>query len=83
MSTWEYQITVHQFPQIQCEEEKIVECDQVGGCFLHVACQGRVAWLETIFGEKGKEGWELVQSGYHNKELFCIWKKPSETGEKG
>ena len=83
MSGWEYQITVHPFPQIQCEEQVIVECDQAGGCIRHVACRERVAWLENIFGERGKEGWELVQSGYHNKELFCIWKKPSETGEKG
>jgi hypothetical protein len=25
----------------------------------------------------------LVQSGYHNRELLCIWKKRKETGEKG
>jgi hypothetical protein len=23
-----------------------------------------------------------VQSGYHNKELLCIWKKRKEAGEK-
>jgi hypothetical protein len=83
MSRWEYQITVHPFPQIQCEEQPIVECDQTGGCFVHDVCRGGSAWLEDILGEKGREGWELVQSGYHNRELLCIWKKPSESGEKG
>jgi len=82
MYKWEYQISVHPFPPIQCEEEIIVECDASGGCFLDVGCRGRVSWLENIFGEKGKEGWELVQSGYHNKELFCIWKKPIAIGDK-
>jgi hypothetical protein len=32
---------------------------------------------------KGKKGWERVQSGYHNRELLCIWKKRKEVEEKG
>jgi hypothetical protein len=31
--------------------------------------------VENLLCEKGKQGWELVQSGYHNRELLCIWKK--------
>ncbi|MEW6377650.1 MAG: response regulator [Thermodesulfobacteriota bacterium] len=30
-----------------------------------------------------KDGWELVQSGYHNRELLWIWKKQIRTGMKG
>jgi hypothetical protein len=77
MARWEYQITVHEFPP-RCEEKEIIECDQAGSCFVHDACQGGYGWLENIFREKGEEGWELVQSGYHNRELLCIWKKSIE-----
>jgi hypothetical protein len=40
-------------------------------------------WLENLFDERGKDGWELVQSGYHNREIFCIWKKRRRVGKKG
>jgi hypothetical protein len=39
--------------------------------------------LKALFCEKGKEGWELVQSGYHNRELLCIWKRRKKVGKKG
>jgi len=35
----------------------------------------------NVFG--GKEGWELIQSGYYNRELLCIWKKRKEAEKKG
>jgi hypothetical protein len=38
--------------------------------------------LEDLFSEKGTKGWELVQSGYHNRELLCIWKKKKEARER-
>jgi hypothetical protein len=38
--------------------------------------------LANLFREKGVEGWELVQSGYHNREVLCIWKKRIEIGRK-
>jgi hypothetical protein len=83
MYRWEYQVTLHAFPP-GCEEQEVIECDQTGRCFVHDACQGGgYGWLEDIFREKGEKGWELVQSGYHKKELLCIWKKPVETGRKG
>lgn len=83
MPKWEYKVTVHSLPSLQCDEQTVIECDQEGGCFVSLACRGKVAWLEQVLGEKGWEGWELVQSGYHGKELFCIWKRPLEPGEKG
>jgi hypothetical protein len=39
--------------------------------------------LKNLFDEKGKEGWELIQCGYHNRELLCIWKKKKEARGKG
>jgi hypothetical protein len=83
MTQWEYQITIHQLPERQAEkQERTIECDQDGLCFVHDMFYGGVEWLEDLFREKGREGWELVQSGYHNKELLCIWKKRKEAGEK-
>jgi hypothetical protein len=29
------------------------------------------------------DGWELVQSGYHNRELLCIWKKRKIAEQRG
>ena len=85
MIQWEYQITVHELPERQPPKQKstTIECDQDGLCFVHDVFPGGIEWLEALFREKGKEGWELVQSGYHNRELLCIWKKKKETGEKG
>jgi len=84
MIQWEYQITIHQLPERQVGKDTgTIECDQDGLCFVHDVFQGGIGWLGDLFREKGKEGWELVQSGYHNRELLCIWKKRKETGKKG
>ena len=83
MTQWEYQITVHKLPKLQPEgEEKVIECDQAGQCFVHNTFQGSIGGLEAIFREKGKEGWELVQFGYHHPELLCIWKKRKEIEDR-
>ncbi|HSB05785.1 MAG TPA: hypothetical protein VLK23_11375 [Thermodesulfobacteriota bacterium] len=85
MVKWEYQITIHELPGLQVGgQEKGIECDQTGQCFVpYDAVSGGVGWLESLFRERGREGWELVQSGYHQRELFCIWKKMVEAGQKG
>ena len=84
MIQWEYRITVHELPERRSPRQGgTIECDQDGLCFVHDVVPGGVEWLEDLFREKGKEGWELVQSGYHHRELLCIWKKKKEAGEKG
>ena len=83
MTQWEYLITVHELPQSKMEgKENVIECDQAGRCFVHDTFQAGIGWLESLFQEKGREGWELVQFGYHNRELLCIWKRRKEAGEK-
>lgn len=83
MTQWEYSITIHQLPEMQPKKPGgTIECDQDGLCFIHDAFQGGVEWVENLFQEKGKEGWELIQSGYHNRELLCVWKKRKEAAEK-
>ena len=57
----------------------VIECDQTGECFVHDTCRpGGMEWLESHLRERGKEGWELVQSAYHQREILCIWKKKIE-----
>jgi hypothetical protein len=75
MARWKYEVTLHQFPETPCDEIEVIECDQTGGCFVHDACRVGTGWLEDLFHEKGNDGWELVQSGYHHHKLLCIWKK--------
>jgi len=83
MVRWEYQVTVDELPANQAEKEpKTFECDQDGLCFIQDAYPGGVQWLEDLFRDQGEKGWELVQSGYHNRKLLCIWKKRKEVGEK-
>jgi hypothetical protein len=80
MVQWEYEITVHELPVSQGEKKaRTIACNQDGLCFIHDAIPGGMKWLEDLFREKGEKGWELVQSGYHNRELLCIWKKRKET----
>ena len=85
MIQWEYQITVHELPGLQqAGYDKTIACDQGGQCFIpYETFSGCLGWLEDLFRDKGKDGWELVQSGYHQKELLCIWKKKIEIMEKG
>jgi hypothetical protein len=84
MPQWEYQITIHELPEAKVDQQKrTIECDQNGLCFVHDVFQSGIGWLEGLFREEGMNGWELVQSGYHNRELLCIWKKKKETGESG
>jgi hypothetical protein len=76
MTQWEYKVTIHELPEMQPKEQRdAIQCDQDGLCFIHDAFEGGIEWVENLLCEKGKEGWELVQSGYHNRELLCIWKK--------
>ncbi len=81
MMRWEYQITIHQFPESSPSGgESIIKCDQSGQCFVHDAFRVGVEWLERLLSDRGREGWELVQSGYHHRELLCIWKRRLEPG---
>ena len=83
MTQWEYKITLHELPELLREEKgTIIECDQKGQCFVHDTSGSGVGWLENLLCEKGRECWELVQTGYHNRELLCIWKKPIAAGER-
>lgn len=83
MTQWEYEITLHELPEVSLvEREEVIKCDQSGQCFVHDTFRTGIEWLESLFRKRGEEGWELVQSGYHRRELLCIWKKPRKSAEK-
>ena len=78
MIQWEYRITLHQLPEMSCDGKPAIQCDQSGQCLVHDACRSGLEWLQNVFQELGTAGWELVQSGYHQGELLCIWKKKKD-----
>ena len=57
MILWDYKITLHQLPQVACEETPTIQCDHTGQCFVHDACQSGIEKLERLFREQGEEGW--------------------------
>jgi hypothetical protein len=77
MKKWEYRITRYHFKDFVRDEEDSASafyCDQRGQCFLHDAAQA-ADMIRDVLNEEGKSGWELVQFGYHQDEMMCVWKR--------
>jgi len=81
MKKWEYQITRYQLKEFVREEEMdsgAFYCDQRGQCFLHDTSREAAGMIQEVLNQEGKKGWELVQFGYHRKEMICVWKRAAE-----
>ena len=81
MKKWEYQITRYHLKDFVKEEEisrTAFYCDQRGQCFLHDTSQATADMIRDALNEEGKSGWELVQFGYHQNELMCVWKRAAD-----
>ena len=81
MKTWEYQITRYHLQDFIREEEMdpaAFYCDQRGQCFLHDTSREGADMIRDVLNQEGRKGWELVQFGYHQKELMCVWKRAAE-----
>ena len=81
MKTWEYQITRYHLKDFIREEEMdpaAFYCDQRGQCFLHDTSREGADMIRDVLNQEGRKGWELVQFGYHQKELMCVWKRAAE-----
>ena len=84
MIQWEYQITIHELPERQAEKEtEPLNVIRMAFVLSMMPIRAALNGWRMLFHEKGKKGWELVQSGYHNRELLCIWKKRKVAGQKG
>ena len=78
MKKWEYQITRYDLKDFVQEAEianTAFYCDQKGQCFLHDTTHATADMIRDTLNEEGKSGWELVQFGYHQSELMCVWKR--------
>ena len=81
MKTWEYQITRYHLKDFVREEKMdpaAFYCDQRGQCFLHDTSREGADMIRDVLNQEGRKGWELVQFGYHQKELMCVWKRATE-----
>jgi hypothetical protein len=82
MKKWEYQMTRYQFKDLAKEtdlSDSSFYCDNKGQCFLHDTSKATSDMLQEAFNEEGTKGWELVQFGYHQNELLCVWKRALES----
>ena len=79
MTKWEYQITHYHLQNFARKDERDpgdpVICDEKGQCFLHDTSQAAADMIREAFNEQGRDGWELIQFGYHLGELICVWKR--------
>ena len=78
MRKWEYQITRYDLEDLAQGEEisnLAFYCDHKGQCFLHDTSRAAADMIRDALNEEGKSGWELVQFGYHQSEMMCIWKR--------
>jgi len=78
MRKWEYQITRYDLKDFVQEEEisdTAFYCDQKGLCFLHDTSHAAAEIVRDALNKEGESGWELVQFGYHQSEMMCVWKR--------
>lgn len=78
MLKWEYRITRYHVKEFVKRDEfsgTSFYCDQKGQCFLHDTDIAAADLIREALNEEGKSGWELVQFGYHQREMMCVWKR--------
>ncbi len=77
MLKWEYRITRYHMNDFlkKGEFSGAFYCDQKGQCFLHDTDTAAADVIRDALNEEGKSGWELVQFGYHQSEMMCVWKR--------
>jgi hypothetical protein len=78
MLKWEYRITRYHLKDFLKGEElpgPSFYCDRKGQCFLHDTNVAAADLIREALNEEGKSGWELVQFGYHQSEMMCVWKR--------
>jgi len=78
MPNWTYKVTRHKANGEHVKQERVIECDSEGSCFVHDLNDAEMKRLNDFFNKHGAQGWELVQCSYHDKEVICVWKKEVE-----
>jgi hypothetical protein len=82
MKKWEYDITFHSIEELGIPEnevnfpsDQVIACDSEGHCFYNDVMKVYLDKFRELLNEKGSDGWELIQSGYHRGSLVCFWKR--------
>ncbi len=78
MKNWEYDISFHHVEDKDFSKEQVIACDTEGHCFFNDVMRPYLDFFKDILNERGLEGWELVQLGYHRGSLVCFWKREKE-----
>lgn len=78
MKSWEYDISFHQIEDESFPKEQVIACDTEGHCFFNDVMKPSLDFFKNLLNERGSEGWELVQLGYHKGSIVCFWKREKE-----
>lgn len=79
MKNWEYDISFHIIEDENFPKDQVIACDTEGHCFFNDVMKPHLDFFKNLLNERGSEGWELVQLGYHRGSLVCFWKREKET----
>ena len=72
MKRFEYEITRHpadRFSQV------VYFCTETGECALDEVPHDQTKVLAEILNERGKQGWELVQTSFGKDGVMTFWKR--------
>ena len=77
MKRFEYDISLH--PSSEFTHVAFF-CGEDGACNLEEVPEDQVKHLSEILGERGRDGWELVQLSFGQDGLMAFWKRETPAG---
>jgi len=88
MGRWTYDISRHSLAEIvQMMRDRgydadggsqVLFCDTQGRCFFDEAPDPYEMTIKDILNARGRDGWELVQITFREREFICFWKRSGE-----
>jgi hypothetical protein len=92
MPSWRYDITsysVEDVQQLVAQQEhqagpfapSLMYCDKEGTCFFDQMPNRYVNVIVDILNGRGREGWELVNVAFRERQMICVWKRPLEEAD--
>lgn len=72
MKQFEYQVEIKGLEDI---EQVVYFCNSEGECSPQTVPTDQVEMFSRICGQRGEEGWELVQANFSSSGVMLIWKR--------
>ena len=72
MERFEYDITRH---SAEAFMEMIYFCSETGDCKLEEVPAGQPQMMVDLLNERGRDGWELVQTNFGKDGVLAWWKR--------